>query len=592
MKSRLVFLTAAILCVSPHTLAAADLDLMVREAEAKRIETIERISRPTLAIFDAKGQGGGSGVVISPDGYALTNFHVAAPTGPAMKCGLADGRLVDAVLVGLDPGGDVALIKLLGDGEFPAAELGDSDSVRVGDWAFVAGNPFLLADNFQPTVTYGIISGVHRYQYPAGTLLEYADCLQTDAAINPGNSGGPLFDSKGRLIGINGRGSFEKRGRVNVGVGYAISINQIQRFLGMLKSGRIVDHASLGATVTNDPENRVVVQDILESSDAFRRGLRYDDELVRFGDREVTSANAFKNVLGTYPSGWRVPIVFRRDGEEHERRVRLAAMHRQGELQALMQEEHEPPVPDQPPRRDERQPNAPPPDDKKPNGDDPTARRAPARLPKAVRPYYEKAPGYANYWFNRYHQQRVWNAYLARGDFAGTGWDWKIAGRAAAGDFTIELTEASGSAVMPDGKSGTEFGASLTDVDSPPRSGGLLAALHLWQRLLLLGPRRFGEVYYLGTLPWTSDEEFSDCLVAIHGGVETRFYFNTVNGDLAGIEMQLADDEDPCEIYFDDIRPVDGRSLPHHWLVRHGDEVFADMTVTSYDLSAKPDKTE
>ena len=67
------------------------------------------------------------------------------------------------------------------------------------------GNPFLLATDFQPTVTYGIVSGVHRYQFPAGTLLEYTDCLQTDASINPGNSGGPLFDAQGRLIGINGR---------------------------------------------------------------------------------------------------------------------------------------------------------------------------------------------------------------------------------------------------------------------------------------------------------------------------------------------------------------------------------------------------
>ena len=149
---------------------------------------------------------------------------------------------------------------------------------------------------------YGIISGVHRYQYPAGTLLEYADCLQTDAAINPGNSGGPLFDAAGRLIGINGRGSFEKRGRVNVGVGYAISINQIKRFIGLLKSGRIVDHASLGATVTTDADGRVVVDDILDDSDAFRRGLRYGDEMVRFGGREIGSANAFKNALGTYPA--------------------------------------------------------------------------------------------------------------------------------------------------------------------------------------------------------------------------------------------------------------------------------------------------
>ena len=592
MKSRFALFIILAVCgvIAPNSLSAEP-DEAVLAAEAQRVETIERISRPTLAIFDSRGQGGGSGVLISSDGYALTNFHVVAPTGPAMKCGLADGRFVDAVLVGLDPGGDVALIKLLGDDEFPAAELGDSDSVRVGDWAYVAGNPFLLADDFQPTVTYGIISGVRRYQYPAGTLLEYADCLQTDAAINPGNSGGPLFDAEGRLIGINGRGSFEMRGRVNVGVGYAISINQIKRFMGMLRSGRIVDHASLGATVTTDVDRRVVVEDILESSDAFRRGLRYNDELVQFGDREIGSVNAFKNALGTYPAGWRVPIVFRRDGQEYHRRVRLSGMHREGELEAMLQAEHEPPVPDQP-RRDgdepqPEQPGQPGPKDKQPGEPRPRARQAKAPMPRAVKPYYEPAPGYANYWFNRYHQQRVWNSYLARGDFAESGWSWKIACRTAAGgEVLIELSQKSGSITMPEGKSGAEFGFSLTEATSPPRSGGLLAALHLWQRLLLLGPRRFGEVSYFGTLPWSNNDELADCLLAVHGGVESRFYFHAATGDLIGIETQLADDEDPCEIYFDDIRPVDGRSLPHHWVIRHGDEVFADLTVSSYDLAA------
>ncbi len=183
-----------------------------------------------------------------------------------MKCGMADGRLYDAVIVGIDPTGDVALIKLLGRDDFPHAELADSDKVRAGDWCFAIGNPFLLATDFKPTVSYGVISGVHRYQPPAGTLLEYTDCLQADAAINPGNSGGPLFDAEGRLIGINGRGSFEKRGRVNVGVGYAISINQIKNFLGHLKSGRIVDHATLGARLATDGTGRVIVDDILPTS--------------------------------------------------------------------------------------------------------------------------------------------------------------------------------------------------------------------------------------------------------------------------------------------------------------------------------------
>jgi S1-C subfamily serine protease len=583
----------ALVAYTTNACFAAEPPSAVAAAEAERVATVERISRPTIAIFDANGQGGGSGVIISPDGYALSNFHVTAATGPAMKCGLADGRFVDAVLVGLDPGGDIALIKLLGHEDFPTAELGDSDSVRVGDWAYVVGNPFLLADDFTPTVTYGIISGVHRYQYPAGTLLEYADCLQTDASINPGNSGGPMFDSAGRLIGINGRGSFEKRGRVNVGVGYAISINQIKKFTGLLKSGRIVDHATLGATVANDPDGRVIVDDILEDSDAFRRGLRYGDELVRFGNREINSPNAFKNALGTYPAGWRVPITFRRDGREYERRVRLAGVHREGELEALLEANHEPPVPDQPKPGEERKPGEPEPKPGEPPKpkDDRRANRPPKaqKLPREVRKHFEEASGYANFWFNRYHQQRVWNAYLAHGDFADTGWDWNIAAQTADGaDVSINLAEKSGEITMPDGKSGAQFGLSLVDEQSPPRSGGLLATLHLWQRLLLFGPRRFGDVHYVGALPWTSDEKLSDCIAAVHGGVETRFYFDAESGDLAGIEMQSSDDVDPCEIYFGDMRDVDGRRLPHAWTVRHGDELFAELKIKSYGFASPP----
>ncbi|MCC7476249.1 MAG: trypsin-like peptidase domain-containing protein [Pirellulales bacterium] len=571
-------------------------------AEKARIQTIERISQPTIAIFSSSGNGGGSGVIISADGYALTNFHVVAPSGAAMKVGLSDGRYVDAVLVGLDPGGDVALIKLLGKkDDFPVAQMGDSDTCRVGQWVYVVGNPFLLAEDFQPTVTYGILSGVRRYQFPAGTLLEYADCLQTDAAINPGNSGGPLFDAAGKLIGINGRGSFEKRGRVNVGVGYAISVNQIKRFVGLLKSGRIVDHGSLGATVANDVDGRVFVDDILETSDAYRRGLRYGDELVEFAGREIGSANAFKNALGTFPAGWRVPIKYRRDGKEYQTEVRLGGVHREGELEAILRgggEAPDPkrPTPEQPKPRSEPgkpiipKPDAPGPGEPRlPNGPPRGAAKSKRKppIPKAVRQYYEAAPGYANYWFNRYHQQRIWNAYLAHGDFAETGWNWKIVAEGAdgKGSIVIDLTEKSGSIVMPEGQSGVEFGTSLVDAMAPPRSGGLLAALHLWQRLLLVGPRKFGEVVYLGQLPFKRDGTLADCLQATHSGVEMRFYFDPENSNLVGLELYRSDEEDPCEVTFDDIRTVQGRGLPHRWTIRLGDEVFADMNVKLFEIS-------
>src|SRR5262249_22197756 len=163
--------------------------------------------------------------------------------------------------------------------------------------------------------------GIHRYQYPSGTILEYTDCIQVDTSINPGNSGGPLFNMDGELVGINGRGSFEKRGRVNSGVGYAISINQIKNFMGHLKAGLDVDHASLGALVETPTDEEgaqsahLKVQSILDASDcdARRRGLDQGDFLLSFAGRPMTTVNEFKNVLGLYPKGWRMPLTFRHE---------------------------------------------------------------------------------------------------------------------------------------------------------------------------------------------------------------------------------------------------------------------------------------
>src|SRR5262245_2665038 len=198
MRIPRIFLAAGLVLTALAPAWAQDVDPRVLEIEKKRVAAVEKVKPAVVAIFARGGQGGGSGVLISDDGYALTNFHVVAPTGPTMKCGLPDGVLYDAVLVGLDKVGDVALIKLLptkeGD-KFPFAPLGDSDKVKAGDWSLAMGNPFLLATDFTPTVTFGLVSGVDRYQYPEGRgLLEYCACIQIDTSINPGNSGGPLFN--------------------------------------------------------------------------------------------------------------------------------------------------------------------------------------------------------------------------------------------------------------------------------------------------------------------------------------------------------------------------------------------------------------
>jgi serine protease Do len=392
---------------------AQGLPAKVAEIEKKRIDVINKVKPSVVAVMarDLRGNltGNGSGVLIDEEGYALTNWHVTnAARSPLLKCGLPDGLIYDAVLVGLDRVGDVALIKLLprkpGD-KFPYAKMGDSDKVKAGDWSLAMGNPFSLATDLTPTVTFGLVSGVHRYQYPAGTLLEYTDCIQVDTSINPGNSGGPLFNLDGELIGINGRISLERRGRVNVGVGYAISINQIKNFMGHLRVGLDTDHASLGASMESESEDgglsRIVVKSLIES-DARRRGLDVGDELVSFAGRPMTTVNQYKNVLGLYPKGWRVPLVYRREGERKEILVRLMGVQR-----GVINENGRPSPPPMPPSKGPRPP-------------------VPAGPPSPAAKFYKEKEGFVNYYFNEEAQKRVLADLARLGDFSKLTGDWKL----------------------------------------------------------------------------------------------------------------------------------------------------------------------
>lgn len=563
----------------------------VLEVERARIEAIQRAIPSAVSVFEPSGRGGGSGVVISPDGYTLTNFHVVQPCGPFMKCGMADGHVYDAVLVGLDPTGDVALIKLFGRDDFPAAVLGDSDTVRVGDWCFAIGNPFLLATDLQPTVSYGIVSGVHRYQYPAGTILEYADCIQTDAAINPGNSGGPLFNAAGELIGINGRGSFEKRGRVNVGVGYAISINQIKNFLGHLRSGRVVDHATLGATVVSDERGRVVVSNILTTSDAYRRGLRYGDEIVVFGGRRITTVNGFKNALGIFPKGWRVPMTFQRGGQRYEVPVRLAALHTQEELLRAVERPVAPPRPQPQPRPGEEPMPPGPPQPPAPQPQQGPTDDIASRFPDEVRACYEARRGFANYYFNRLERDRVWNRFEAHGSFRQARGDWLLVGQAADSRVEVRWEDGYVTGRFPDGPARIDLSTELGDQLQPIGSGGLLVALHLWRRLLLLGPEQFGQVYYVGEAPLASRAGLFDVLVGTHDVVECYFYFERDTGRLVAMEMFPDSASDPCELYFDNYQTVAGREVPGIIQVVYGDQRYADIHVQELKLPAASEPT-
>jgi S1-C subfamily serine protease len=567
--------------------AAQDLDAKVKEAEAKRIAAVEKVRPSVVAIFGPGGNGGGSGVLIDEDGYALTNFHVTAGAGDTMKCGLPDGVMYDAVLVGRDKVGDVALVKLLPKKEgqkFPFAKMGDSDKLRAGQWSLAMGNPFLLATDFNPTVTYGMISGVHRWQEPAGILLEYTDCIQIDTSINPGNSGGPLFNMDGELVGINGRGSFDKRSRINSGVGYAISINQIKNFMGHLRAGLETDHASLGALVESDGDDgaspRLVVKAILEDSDAARRGLEVGDELTDFAGRHVTSVNQYKNILGIFPRGWRLPIVYRRNEEKKQVLVRLMGVQRQ---------EVEDP-------------------DKKAPAPRPAPRPAPGK-PSPAAKYFQAKPGFANYYFNKLAQDRVMEALRKQGDFSGLKGEWLIKGTGEADNRRTNLEVS----MKDDGKE-IVCNMNILGLDhplkpianeqpagaqsAPPKSGGFLLALYQYRQLLVTGARGFdGEFMHGGVEPfyppppgvvkWDTDlpREMAEVIRTRHANATVKWYFSLTDHRLLGFESTF--DQDPCEVFLSDYKAVDGRMLPQKMVVRRGSETYAEFTKLEYKLAAK-----
>ena len=290
---------------------------LIAAVEQHRIKAINQVIGSVIAIYDQDRQGGGSGVIIDPSGIALTNHHVIMGAGIKGWGGLADGELYRWTLIGTDPGGDVSIIQMEGKQDFPYTPLGDSDQVQVGDWALAMGNPFILTEDQAPTVTLGIVSGVRRYQPGAGlNQLVYGNCIQVDSSINPGNSGGPLFNFNGEVIGINGRGSFKERGRVNVGLGYAISSNQIKNFIPDLLATKLVEHATLDASFS-DRNGKVVCSQLNLDAPVAVAGLTTGDELLEFEGKKIKNANQFTNLICTLPEDWPTELLIRKkDGSE------------------------------------------------------------------------------------------------------------------------------------------------------------------------------------------------------------------------------------------------------------------------------------
>jgi S1-C subfamily serine protease len=251
--------------------------------------------------------GQGSGFIVSGNGILLTNAHVVNGADKVTVT-LKDGRSFEGQVKGTDEVTDLAVVKINYQGErLPVASLGDSDQVKVGDWAIAVGNPVGL-DN---TVTLGIISTIHRPSSEVGILDKRIDFLQTDAAINPGNSGGPLLNAQGEVIGINTAIRADA-----MGIGFAIPINKAKELQSILAEGKEVPHAYIGIQMINinpdlarknneDPNTMflipevegILVARVLPDTPAQKAGLRRGDVITKVDSQSITDANDLQQIV-------------------------------------------------------------------------------------------------------------------------------------------------------------------------------------------------------------------------------------------------------------------------------------------------------
>jgi serine protease Do len=380
----------------------------------------------------------------------------------------------------------------------------------------------------------------------------------------------------------------------------------VKNFLGCLRSGRIVDHATLGATVAMS-DRGVRVSNILETSDAFRRGLRYDNEIIAFGGRPIDTPNAFKNVLGIFPKGWRVPLTFRQEGKERTIEVRLTGVHGEEELAQLMErrsrQEEEPPDgprprPDRPnqPRplpKGKKKGEEPTPDGQRPSPQQPgqprpgrAAAHKPAVVPPEIQKLIKPKTGFANYYFNELNRDRVWSAFTVKGDFASAGGAWKLTGEMPGlGKVEVTLADDASNGTFPLGAVKLDASQDLDQQLGPPGTGGLLAALHLWRQLLVAGPQKFGDVFYYGTAPSEAVGGQADVLIGTRNVAELRLSFDPASGKLAEAEMVADPTDDGCDLVFSDYREVAGRLFPHRLEVRHGEALFGQIEWKTVELT-------
>jgi putative serine protease PepD len=294
----------------------------------------------TIYVSGSSGSGSGSGVVLSADGFVVTNNHVVAGEGgdaQSVQVRTADGTLYDASVVGTDPASDLAVLRLDGAEDLTPAEWADSDEVQVGDVSVAIGAPLGLSN----TVTTGIISATGRAVATGSTQDDATviDAIQTDAAINPGNSGGALVDGAGEVIGINtaiatvasgAPGSQSQSG--NIGVGFAIPGNTAQRIAEEIIQTGSATRAFLGVSARTeaDGQNGEVgtgarIERVEPGSAAEDAGLQVGDVVTAVGDRPVTTSTELTAAVRSQAPGEEVTLTVRRGGESRTVDVTLGS---------------------------------------------------------------------------------------------------------------------------------------------------------------------------------------------------------------------------------------------------------------------------
>lgn len=285
---------------------------------------------------EQRQRGQGSGFIINRNGTLITNAHVVN-RADRVTVTLKDGRQFQGQVLGTDDITDLALVQIQGaGGDLPAASLGDSEQVQVGDWAIAVGNPLGL-DN---TVTLGIISTLNRSSSEVGVPDKRLDFIQTDAAINPGNSGGPLLNEQGEVIGIN------TAIRANaMGIGFAIPINKAKSIAEQLARGEQVSHPYIGVQIANltpqlAQENNsnpnapfevpevtgVLVVRVMPNTPAAEAGLRRGDVITQINGTTVTTADQLQRIIDRSGVGKALPITIRRGNQTLQLSVRTAQL--------------------------------------------------------------------------------------------------------------------------------------------------------------------------------------------------------------------------------------------------------------------------